>query len=126
MTSTLRLLYVEDDHNIAKGMIRWFENRGCEVTHVASSARAVHNMRKPKEDSDPPLFDLVLTDWNLIGGDRGKDVVVEARAQNLLVRVYSGNGFDPSEHPSDMKDIWLVKSEFEGIEAFLRLVRGVP
>jgi len=111
---TLRVLYIEDEEMIANAMKRWLSARQCHVTHTASANKAVQLLKK--QDAD---FDVVLTDWNLIGGETGDALALEATTRKLPVRIYSGSlCADPAWH-----EIWLTKGRNDQLDDFLTKLR---
>jgi len=118
--SKLKILYVEDDKDVAKAMTRFFGMVDVEPTHFTSAQKAVNAL-----ESEEASFDLVLTDWNLIGAETGQRVVEAARAKGLPVRIYSGREWD-STIDASLKDIWLPKRGNKPVNDFIDEVRSVP
>lgn len=117
----MRVLFVEDDRNVSRAMLRWLGRRGCEVTHHHTRAMGLIALADSRF-----TFDAVITDWMLWTHPRednngtAEAIVSAAQSKRIPVRVFSG-----SQCPSDeLASIWLGKTDLEGLEAFLKEVRG--
>lgn len=109
---SLKILLVEDDTMMAQCVRDCLEyDRGHEVVWVKYALAATKKL-----DSEP--FDLVITDFNLLGTDTGEVVARKALLMKLPVRIYSGASWYEYRLPG-LEDIWLSKSYLEDVWAFV-------
>jgi len=94
-----RVLFVEDDQDVTKSMIRWFKLHDWTPIHFSSVKPALQALKK-----EP--FNLVFTDWNLFG-DTSEPLVREALKQGIPVRICSGRD---APKGLGLEAVWLSKS----------------
>jgi DNA-binding response OmpR family regulator len=109
---SLKILLAEDDHMMAQCVSDCLEyDRGHEVVWVKYALAATKRL-------DTETFDLVITDFNLLGTDTGEVIARKALSMNIPVRIYSGASWY-EYRLAGLESIWLSKSCLEDVWAFV-------
>jgi len=92
------ILFVEDSRTSAAVTRKILEKHGLKVTHTTSAEEALQLLEKQSEQPDSPdIFDMVITDFYLVGSMTGGDLLHAIRVrfrysqQELPVLVITGN-----------------------------------
>lgn len=109
------LLYVEDDDNVRRAMMRLLEHEGFHV-HETSTTIGAHVVIELHREGELCLAGI-LTDWNLVG-ETAEAIIGWARELGLPCLVMSGSAAKPGFLP------WIVKSDTDGLRDWLRSVRS--
>jgi two-component system, cell cycle response regulator len=95
---TGKVLFVEDSMTAAKFTIKILEKQGLEVIHTVSAEEALKKLQVEYDKNEEVVsFDLVITDFHLVGDMTGGDLVHAIRArfhyteQQLPVLVLTGS-----------------------------------
>ncbi len=94
-----RILYVEDSQLTATVMLRLMERHGLQVTHTTNAEQAIQLLRETAAGSprESEAFDIVITDFYLLGRLTGGDLLHAIRArfhysqQEMPVLVLTGS-----------------------------------
>ncbi len=91
-----RVLFVEDSRTAAMITTRMLEQHGLQVIHTTSAEEALEMLQQARAEESEP-FDMVITDFHLVGEMTGGDLLHALRTrlkysqQELPVLVITGN-----------------------------------
>jgi CheY-like chemotaxis protein len=117
------ILYIDDDESLVFLMKRLIERRGFRISGYTDPSEALAALR-----TDPHLFDLVVSDYNMPGMS-GLDVAREVRAIRADLPVAVASGFIDEELRAQAKGAGVVELIFKAdaaedlCEAFVRLAQ---
>lgn len=81
MTSSQRLLLIEDDLDLAELSIAYFKQKSIEVIHLANPLQALQSIL-----SNSKAYDAIVTDLNLPGMS-GVDLIKRLRSEGVMIPV---------------------------------------
>jgi DNA-binding response OmpR family regulator len=116
MTNALKILLAEDDYTMAEVVRDRLGHAGHEVIWVKYALAATKKL-------DQESFDLVITDFNMLGPETGEVVARKALSMKIPVRIYSGASW--SEYKcAGLERIWISKMYLEDVWAFVDSVQA--
>src|SRR5688572_14460334 len=103
----MRILLVEDDVQLAEGLVEWLSKKGCAVDMVNDGAKAFTRISLLRNDYDLVVLDLNLPSMN------GKEICRQMRAEDITVPILVLTARDEVEYRVELlmmgADDYLIK-----------------